>query len=299
MDFLRFIVLGLFLLSSPFLHASSTLSSDTGIVFIHGTNDHRSNADGDYWKKDFTRAVAQALPNPGNYLIVACDFSQYMWHEDAGGCLVNQILQFVKDKNISKLIVYTHSNGANVMRWVLSNPTYDPRYIEVQPYISRVIAMAPSSQGTPLADETCYGGVFGTGLSWLLGYRNDAVRQQRIGDMFIFNEELLIGTEHRPSLTHPMKSIVGTNVAASPMSTSSYCNGYLLNTALKVTKIYLDKCSDGFLNCSSQEGAGDLWFRDIEKTTDQLTLSHNQSRHSCFGLEEILKNDLTGQGDLS
>lgn len=299
MDLLRYIFLILFFICSPGLHASSTLNPDTGIVFIHGTNDHRTNADGDYWKKEFTRSVADALPNPENFLIVACDFSKYMWHEDAGGCLTTQMINFAKEKHLSKLVIYTHSNGANVLRWVLSNPTYDARYLELQPYIDRIVAISPSSEGTPLADESFYGGVFGTGLSWLLGYRNDAVRQQRIGDMFIFNEELILGTKARPSLPHPMKVIVGTDVSASPMSSSSYCNGYMLNTALKVTKIYLDKCSDGFLSCSSQSAAGDLWFQDIEKTEDQLTLSHNQSRHSCFGLSDILKNDLTGQGDLS
>ncbi len=299
MDLFRFIFLLFFLFLSPNIHADTTDNTNTGIVFIHGTNDHRKDADGNYWKTDFTQGLAQALPNPENYLVVACDFSHYMWHEEAAGCVANQILDFAKSKQITSLTIYTHSNGSNAMRWILSNPTYDPRYLELTSYIKKVVAISPSSLGTTLADETFYGGVFEAGLSWLLGYRNDSVKMQRVGDMHIFNEHLLFGTASRPSLAIPFKVIVSSDVTASPLSSASYCNGYLLNTALKVTKIYLDKCSDGFLNCSSQQAAGDVWFMDVEKTQDQTPLSHNQSRHSCFGLGDILFNDLIDHGALS
>jgi hypothetical protein len=147
-----------------------------------------------------------------------------------------------------------------------------------------------------LADEVLGGGVFETSLAWLLGYLSDAVKQQRVGDMLIFNEELLLGGKGRPSLSTPFKVIVGTDVYASPFSSSSYCNGYLLNSGLKIAKLYLDSCADGFLNCSSQTSAGELWFYDTEKTENGIPLSHNQSRHSCFGLEQILISALATEG---
>ncbi|VEB35574.1 Uncharacterised protein [Legionella sainthelensi] len=182
------------------------------------------------------------------------------------------------------------------MRWILSNPTYDSRYLQLKNKIDQVIALAPSSGGTPLADALLNGGVFEASLSWLLGYTGDAIKQQRVGDMYIYNEELLFGTKNRPSLPKPFKSVVGTDVIASPLNSSSYCNGYILNSGLKIAKLYLDSCADGFLNCSSQTVAGSIWFYDKDKLEDHLTLSHNQSRHSCFGLEKILTSVIDSEG---
>lgn len=267
-----------------------------GIAFIHGTNDHRADADGGYWKREFIDAVTEGLPNPENLFIVSCDFRQYMWHEDAGGCAAEQLTDFIHRQKITRLIVYTHSNGANVMRWILSNPSYDQRYYELSNVITKVVAIAPSSGGTPLADEAMDGSIFQESLGWLLGYRNDSVRQQRIGDMALFNDELLLGTPGRLDLVADFLTVIGTDVYASPFSSASYCNGYLLNAALKITKMYLEPCSDGFLDCASQNLAGQVWFIDTDKTLDGISLSHNQSRHSCFGFDQILRDDLIAQG---
>lgn len=298
MDFKRILVTVFLLVSSALTYAlpQSNGLSNLGIAFVHGTNDHREDADGVYWKTDFIQSIAQALPNPGNYYIVHCDYSKYMWDEDAAGCTANQLLDFIDHKKIDSLILYTHSNGGNVMRWILSNPTYDNRYMRLKSKIKHIVALAPSSEGTPLADILFNGGVFEASLSWLLGYTGDAVKQQRVGDMHIYNEELLFGTKNRPSLPVPFKAVIGTSVIASPLSSASYCNGYLLNSGLRLANIYLDYCADGFLNCSSQAAAGTIWFYDKEQTEDQTTLSHNQSRHSCFGLDKILISALDSEG---
>lgn len=289
MDFKR-IFIAIFFLISPFIYAqpSAVTHENLGIAFVHGTNDHRIDAYGVYWKADFINEMAQALPNPQNYYVVHCDYSKYMWDEEAAGCTANQLLEFIDHQRIDSLILYTHSNGANVMRWILSNPTYDKRYMRLKNKIKQIIALAPSSEGTPLADMLMNGGIFEASLSWLLGYAGDAVKQQRVGDMKIYNQELLFGTKNRPDLPVPFKAVIGTNVIASPLSSASYCNGYLLNSGLRIAKIYLDYCADGFLNCTSQAAAGTVWFYDKNKTEDKTTLSHNQSRHSCFGLEKIL-----------
>ncbi|ASQ46348.1 hypothetical protein [Legionella clemsonensis] len=296
MDLRRFLAC-LFLLIGTLLSFSS-FAENIGIAFIHGTNDHREDADGGYWKRAFIDAVANALPNYENHIVVACDFSRYMWHEDAAGCVTNQLLNFIKNKQITKLIIYTHSNGSNIMRWILSNPSYDARYAAIGKKINQIIAIAPSSGGTPLADLVIDGQSFESKVGWLLGYKNDSVKQQRIGDMAIYNAELLFGTSGRPSIPVPFRVIIGTDVTASPLAKASYCNGYLLNTGLKITQIYLDHCSDGFLNCRSQAAAGKIWFYDWQKTKDQTPLSHNQSRHSCFGFENIIRTDLIAQGAL-
>ncbi|MFC3909640.1 hypothetical protein ACFORL_11220 [Legionella dresdenensis] len=293
MDLPRFIICLLFLLLSMYAYSEP---NNLGIAFVHGTNDHRTDAEGNYWKKDFIEEMSHYLLNEQNYIVVACDYGQNLWHEDAAGCTVDQLLSFITDKKIDKLIVYSHSNGGNIMRWILSNPTYDPRYYELSQKIKQVIALSPSSGGTPLADEVNDGNIFGESVGWLLGYRNDSVRQQRIGDMALLNGELLFGTPDRISLPVPFRVVVSTDVTASPFTPASYCNGYLLNIGLKMTQWYLKPCSDGFLECSSQTTAGETWFYDIQKTTGKTTFSHSQSRHTCFGLEKILGRDLVAQG---
>src|SRR3990167_9906207 len=213
-------IFGLFLI----MISLTSFANNQGIALIHGTNDHRQDADDDYWKREFIDSVRLGLNNSENYLVVACDFSHFMWDEEAAGCTANQLLTFINAKKITDLTVYTHSNGANVIRWILSNPTYDSRYLQLHQAIKQVIAIAPSSAGTPLADETFEGSYFTEAVGWLLGYRNDSVKQQRIGDMALYNDHILLGSKGRPSLSIPFKTIIGTDVAASPFSDSSYCN---------------------------------------------------------------------------
>lgn len=288
-------ILSLFL----FIISFASFANNQGIALVHGTSDHRLDADGDYWKREFIDSLRGALSNPENYVVVACNYTHFMWDEEAAGCTANQILAFIDAKKITNLTVYTHSNGGNVVRWILSNPTYDARYLRLSKVIKQVIALAPSSGGTPLADEVIDGNYFTESVGWLLGYSNDSVKQQRVGDMALYNDQVLFGTKGRPSLPVPFRTVIGSDVAASPFSSSSYCNGYWLNTGLKMTRAYLDYCSDGFLNCTSQRAAGNVWFIDMQKTNDGLTLSHNQSRHNCFGLDEILRQDLRSEGEAS
>ena len=72
----------------------------------------------------------------------------------------------------------------------------------------------------------------------------------------------------------------------------SYCGDYSLNFGLKVTQAWLNSCSDGFLECSSQSAAGRVWFQDKSRMAGGEPLSHNQSRRACFGLEKILRDDI-------
>jgi hypothetical protein len=282
--------------SSTWAFSTEKSTENWGIAFLHGTNDHRLDAESEYWKIDFTNAVASGLPKPENKYILHCDFTNFMWDEEASGCVADQLLEFIDAKKITKLILYTHSNGGNVIRWILSNPTYDPRFMRLVKIIHQVNALAPSSGGTILADDAVDGSHFEAGLGWLLGYQNNAVKQQRLVDMALYNDYTLFGTKGRPSLPLPFRAVIGSNVAASPFSSTSYCNGYFFNAGLAVTKKYLEGCSDGYLDCSSQNQAGSIWFYDWEKTTDSAPLNHNQSRHSCSGFEQILRNDLAAQG---
>jgi hypothetical protein len=263
----------------------------TGVAFVHGTG-RQTNALDDYWTRGMVDSVRQGLPNPADFLVVNCDFSQYMWTSGAAGCLATQLYDFVTTRNITDLVVITHSNGGNVMRWILSNPTWDSRYPTIVSRLRWVNALAPSSLGTPLADAVTNGTVFEQSLGWLLGYQSDAVRQQQLSWMAYYNANWLLGTAGRPALPRGVWNVVGTDVETAVWDPDSYCGGYSLNLGLEITQAWLSSCSDGFLDCSSQAGAGTVWFYDTAVTAGDEPLSHNQSRRKCFGLDVVLRNDL-------
>lgn len=263
----------------------------TGVAFVHGTG-HQTDAYNDYWQPAMVDSVRQGLADPANYVVVNCDFTRYMWDNAAAGCLAGQLTGFINSRGIDRLIVLTHSNGGNVMRWILSNPTWDSRYPGIISKLARVNALAPSSAGTPLADAVMNGNVFEQSVGWLLGYESDAVRQQQLSWMAFYNQNYLYGTSGRPSLPKPFRSVVGTDVESAIWDGDSYCAGYAENVGLEATQWWLDSCSDGFLECSSQSAAGSVWFTDKSRMRGSEPLSHNQSRRACFGLDVILRNDL-------
>ncbi|HJU41062.1 MAG TPA: hypothetical protein VJ724_15945 [Tahibacter sp.] len=271
--------------------AASSASAVTGVAFVHGTG-KQTDAYNDYWQPAFVNSVRQGLPDQSKYLVVNCDFEQYMWDSRAAGCLATQLTSFINGQGITDLVVITHSNGGNVMRWILSNPTYDSRYPNIIAKIRWVNAVAASSAGTPLADATMNGNVFEQALGWLLGYKSDAVRMQQVSWMAQYNQNNLLGTAGRPALPKGFWNVVGTDVDSSPFDGDSWCGGYALNVGLETTQNWLSSCSDGFLECTSQSAAGRVWFRDVDVTADREPLSHNQSRRACFGIDRILRDDI-------
>ncbi len=272
--------------------ASAHAADVVGVAFVHGTG-KQTDARADYWQPGIIDSVRQGLPNNANYTVINCDFEQYMWKPEAAGCLATQLTSFINSKGITRLVVITHSNGGNVVRWILSNPTYDSRYPKLIQTISKVTALAPSSAGTPLADAVLNGNVFEASVGWLLGYQNDAVRMQQVGWMATYNAQNLYGTAGRPALPKPFRAVVGSDVESAVWDSNSYCGGYAQNVGLEFTQNWLNSCSDGFLECSSQRAAGTVLFTDKARTQGAEPLSHNQSRRDCFGLGTILRNDLT------
>ncbi|MEM8998186.1 MAG: hypothetical protein AAGF23_25610 [Acidobacteriota bacterium] len=273
------------------LLAAAPAFATTGVAFVHGTG-AQTDALNDYWTGEMVQSIIQGLPDASNHVVINCDFEQYMWTSAAAGCLAGQLDGFINARGITDLVVITHSNGGNVMRWILSNPTWDSRYPNIISKVRWVNALAASSKGTPLADAVTSGTVFEQALGWLLGYASDAVRMQQVAWMAYYNDNWLYGTAGRPALPKGFWNVVGTDVETSIFDGDSYCGGYTLNLGLEITQAWLDSCSDGFLECTSQAGAGSTWFYDIQRTNGDEPLSHNQSRRKCFGLDVILRNDL-------
>lgn len=263
----------------------------SGVAFIHGTG-NQTNALDDYWTRDFVDSVMVGHGNPNMFTVVNCQFEEFMWDANAAGCLAGQLTTFIQNNNITSLYLITHSNGGNVVRWIMSNPTWDSRYPGIINRIRNVTALAPSSKGTPLADAVVNGNVFEQILGWILGYASDAVKMQQVSWMQYYNDNWLFGTSGRPALPKTFKSVVGTDVESAIWDGDSYCGGYQFQVALEVTQAWLNSCSDGFLDCTSQAGAGSVWFYDTDRTQGQEPLDHHQSRRDCFGLDVQIRNDL-------
>lgn len=265
--------------------------AEVGVAFVHGTGE-QTDAYHDYWTPAFVDSVRKGLPDPDLFTVLDCDFGQVMWHDDAAGCLATGLVEFIDGRGVDEVVVVTHSNGGNVVRWLLSNPTWDPRYPYVIDHLRWVDALAPSSLGTPLADAATDGTDFERNVGWLLGYDSAAVAMQQTSSMALYNAEWLLGTAGRPALPVGFHAVVGTDVDSNPFDSDSKCGGYSLNLGLELTQNWLDDCSDGFLECSSQAGAGQVWAYDHEFTHDGEPLSHAQSRRACFGLDGLLRADL-------
>lgn len=270
---------------------SLTTMAASGVAFVHGTGS-QTDAYNDYWTGSFVNSVMKNQSNPNNYVVINCDFDQYMWSSAAAGCLAGQLTTYIQNNNITDMTVITHSNGGNVVRWIMSNPTWDNRYPAIINAISEVNALAPSSAGTPLADAAIAGNAFESSLGWLLGYKSDAVRMQQVSWMASYNQDWLYGTSGRPALPKSFRSVVGSDVDSAIWDSDSYCGGYGNQVALETTQNWLNSCSDGFLECSSQRAAGTEWFTDKQRTNGAEPLSHQQSRRNCFGLDVILRNDI-------
>ena len=263
----------------------------TGVAFVHGTG-NQTDALNQYWTATMINSIRQGLVDQNNSLVINCDFERFSWHDDAAGCLATQLDEFITLNNIDDLVIITHSNGANVMRWILSNPTWDSRYPGIINNIRWVLALAPSSLGTPLADVVISGTEFEQVLGWLLGYANEAVYMQQVAVMAYLNQNWFLGTSNRPALPVIFANIVGTDVDSAIWDPDSYCGGYPETLALEITQVWLDSCSDGFLNCSSQIGVVGISLADVNLTLGREPLSHNQSRRPCFELDIRLRDAL-------
>ena len=179
-----------------------------------------------------------------------------------------------------------------MVRWILSNPTYDSRYPKIIRTVRKVNALAPSSAGTPLADAVLNGNTFETSLGWLLGYKNDAVRQQQVASMATYNAQNLYGTAGRPALPKPFRAVVGSDVESAVWDSNSYCGGYAANVGLSSPRT---GCPPAPMASGVQQPEGrrhHLVHRHAAHPGAE-PLSHNQSRRECFGLGTLLRNDLT------
>ena len=110
-----------------FFAAPTTALAKKGVVFIHGkggTDLASQSVANAYWGSDMLRATTKGYAVP--YLVCHYDGTQYMWV--AAGQVAGQITTWMNANAVDEIQVVTHSFGGIVLRWILSNPTYDSRY---------------------------------------------------------------------------------------------------------------------------------------------------------------------------
>src|SRR5262245_58099609 len=86
------------------LAAPRRVRADPGVAFVHGTG-HPGDARVDYWTPDFIDVVRAGLPDPDDYLVVDCDFTQALWDTGAAGCLADQLTAFIHEHDITSLVL--------------------------------------------------------------------------------------------------------------------------------------------------------------------------------------------------
>jgi hypothetical protein len=235
-----------------------TAQAKTGVVFIHGKGGAtlaQPSVARAYWGEDMLRATTKGFTIP--YLVCSYDGTQYMWV--AGGQVAGQIYNWMNANAIDDIVVETHSFGGVVIRWILSNPTYDSRY---QPVINRirwVNSIAPPNAGSEAANLA--GTLSGTWLTgWmidLVGQNNDSTRNCSTSSMSYYNQYYLKGTSGRPSLPKTVYNIAGTGLWNDMLHSEDYGLATLSGIAGMPGE------DDGMVSQYSAQAVGTVWFTTL------------------------------------
>lgn len=189
---------------------AQTAEAKTGVVFIHGKGGSdlaNASVARAYWGEDMIRATTKGFTIP--HLICHYDGTQYMWV--AGDTVASQIYSWMNTNGIDDIVVETHSFGGVVIRWIMSNPTWNSKY---QPIINRirwVNSIAPPNKGSEAANMAgTLSGSWLTGwLVTLVGQNNDSTRNCTTSSMSYYNQYWLKGTSGRPALPRTVYNIAG------------------------------------------------------------------------------------------
>jgi len=237
------------------LLAAAAAEAKTGVVFIHGkggTDLANPSVARAYWTDDMIRATTKGYAIP--YLICSYDGTQYMWV--AGGTVAGQIYNWMNANAIDDIVIETHSFGGVVIRWILSNPTYDYRY---QPIINRirwVNSIAPPNKGSEAADLA--GTLSGSWLTgWLVdlvGQKNNSTTNCTTSSMAYYNQYYLKGTSGRPSLPKTIYNIAGYGL----WNDFAHSEDYGLATLSGIAGLPGE--DDGMVAQYSAQSVGVAWF---------------------------------------
>jgi hypothetical protein len=230
----------------------------TGVVFIHGKGGSdlaTPSVARAYWGEDMIRATTKGFTIP--YLVCSYDGTQYMWV--AGGQVAGQIYNWMMANAIDDIVIETHSFGGVVIRWILSNPTYDSRY---QPIISRirwVNSIAPPNKGSEAANVAgTLSGSWLTGwITSLVGQNNNATLNCTTSSMAYYNTYYLNGTAGRPALPKTIYNIAGTGLW------NDFIHAEDTGLATLSGVVGMPGEDDGMVSQYSAQAVGVVWFTTL------------------------------------
>ncbi len=257
---------------------ASSADAKTGVVFIHGkggTSLAQESVARAYWTEDMIRATTKGNTIPS--LVCHYDGTQYMWV--AAGQVASQITTWMNANAITDMVVETHSFGGVVIRWILSNPSYETRYPAIISRIRWVNSLAPPNKGSEAADLA--GTLSGSWLTgWLVdlvGQNNDSTKNCTTSSMSYYNQYYLKGTAGRPALPKTVYNIAGTGLW------NDFC-AECIGLATLSGVAGMPGEDDGMVSQYSAQGAGTVWF-----TTDAN--HHYNRRNSYRRLGDTLATD--------
>jgi len=240
------------------LLVAAAAHAKTGVVFVHGkggTDLATPSVARAYWGEDMLSASTKGFTVP--YLVCYYDGTQYMWV--AAGQVAGEITTWMNANAIDQIVIDTHSFGGVVIRWMLSNPTYDARY---QPIINRikwVNSIAAPNAGSEAANLA--GTLSGSWLTgWmisLVGQNNDSTRNCSTSSMSYYNQYYLKGTAGRPALPKTVYTIAGTGLWNDFVHPEDYGLATLSGIA------GLPGEDDGMVAQYSAQAVGVVWFTTL------------------------------------
>lgn len=281
-------------------HADAT----TGVVFVHGTSDHTpSSAVDAYWTSDALDAYAAGIQR----LVVGYLGSSHAAYEpEAWGEVASQIDAWTQSTGVSRIVVVTHSNGINVVRYLAHHPNANEVTARVVSKFVQIVALAGDSLGTPLADKVTTSSTAASIANsvarsfGLADYKNASVWAQRTDRMAVQDDDGTFDDANgdRGSTTIsgiPTIAVSGTTVYAAIWSSDAYCGGYGMTAGLKATLAYgwgWNGCADGFVGCDSAQYVGYAPDRGVGVADGRL--NHQQSRRACHGVGDFVSGVVQG-----
>jgi hypothetical protein len=182
----------------------------TGVAFVHGkggTDLANPTVAWNYWTTDMIKTTTKGYAIP--HVVCSYDGTRAMW--DAAGQVAGQLHNFITTQGITDLVIETHSFGGVVIRWILSNPTYDSRYPTIINAVRWVNSIAAPQRGSEAADlaGTLSGSWLTGWLVSLVGQNNASTQNCQTAAMAYYNQYWLKGTAGRPALPKPVYWISG------------------------------------------------------------------------------------------
>jgi hypothetical protein len=311
--------------------ASATAPTADGVFFVHGTGNYNpptetcspncssylnptsGTAISGYWTQSSINSMIADPSGAGNWNYGVAGYAGATNNAQTSyATIATQLLGFYHSYGpLLNIVVVTHSNGSNPVRYLMAHPTAiitDPEYGNVcagylvggtctsghyvgtySGIIKKAVFIAGDDAGTPLADDvvklgnftgisnTIVNDVFGPGATASTG----AIPQQVQATMTTYNGNGTFAVNS--NLPEAANIIYGSGVNANIFSSEAYCGGYLDSAGLYATALIgwgSSSGTDGFIGTNSSTYVG----TDPNGYGGDSRLNHNQSRRSCDGV---------------